>query len=94
MAWLPGYAYRQKIPIKRVDGAVSLYQMKLNVHKGAGVSSGNDCYLKDHALSWTGTVPNDIRFTKADGTTQLDYWIEDSDANDGVVWVEFDPIET
>ena len=94
MAWLSGYAYRQKVSLARTDGAVSDYQMKLNVHKGAGDSLDDDCYLKSHALSWTGTVPNDIRFTKADGSTELDYWIESSDANNAVVWMEFDSIGT
>ena len=49
-------------------------------------------YLDNQALSWTGTVPNDIRFTKSDGTTELDYWIESSDADTAQVWIEFDSI--
>lgn len=93
MGWLAGYAYRQKIPLKRVGGAVSDYQMKLTAHKGAGASSGADVYLKNHALSWTGTVPNDIRFTNLAGN-ELDYWIESSDANTAIVWIEFDSIGT
>jgi len=94
MAWLTGYGYRQTVPLKREDGAVEDYQMKLAVHKGAGDSLEDDVYLKTHALSWTGTVPNDIRFTTADGSTELHYWIESSDANDAVVWIEFDEIGT
>lgn len=94
MDWLTGYAYRQKVPLKRIAGAVSDYQMKLTVHKGAGDSVGDVVYLKNHSLSWTGTIPNDIRFTKADGTTELDYWIQDADANTAIIWVEFDPIGT
>jgi len=80
MAWLTGYGYRQKVPLKRVDGAVTDYQMLLTVNKGTGDSSGAAIYLKNHALSWGSTVPNDLRFTKADGTTLLNYWIESSDA--------------
>ncbi len=49
-------------------------------------------YLANHASSWTGTVPNDIRFTKSDGTTQLDYWIASSSASVADVWVELDSI--
>ena len=94
MAWLSGYGFRQKVPLKRTDGAVSDYQMKLTVNKTTGNSSGAVVYLKGHALSWTGTVPNDIRFTKADGTSELDYWIESSDANTATVWIEFDSIGT
>ena len=94
MAWLTGYVYRQKVPLKRVDGAVTDYQMLLTVNKGAGDSSGAVIYLKNHALSWEGTVPNDLRFTKADGTTLLNYWIESSDANTAKVWIKFDSIGT
>ena len=94
MAWLSGYGYRQKVPLKRVDGAVTDYQMLLTVNKGAGDSSGAVIYLKNHALSWEGTVPNDLRFTKADGTTLLNYWIESSDANTAKVWIKFDSIGT
>jgi hypothetical protein len=36
---------------------------------------------------------DDIRFTKSDGTTQLDYWIESkTDGDNATVWVEFDSI--
>jgi parallel beta-helix repeat protein len=36
---------------------------------------------------------DDIRFTKSDGTTQLDYWIESkTDGSNATVWIEFDSI--
>lgn len=35
---------------------------------------------------------SDIRFTTPDGTTLLDYWIEESDANAATIWVEFNSI--
>ena len=89
MSWLSGYAYRQKIKIDGTnDGAQSNYQMKLAIIRGAGSSSSGTCYLKTHALNW----PNDVRFTKADGTTLLDFWREESDATDGTWWIEFDSI--
>jgi len=94
MAWLTGYGYRQKVPLKRVDGAVTDYQMLLTVNKGAGDSSGAVIYLKNHALSWEGTVPNDLRFTRADEVTELPYWIEFSDANTAKVWGKYNSIET
>ena len=94
MAWLSGYGYRQKVPLKRVDGAVTDYQMLLTVNKGAGDSSGAVIYLKNHALSWEGTVPNDLRFTRADEVTELPYWIEFSDANTAKVWGKYNSIET
>lgn len=56
------------------------------------ITKGHDVYLEDNSLSWEGVVPNDIRFTKVDGETLLDYWIEESDANDALVWVEIDSI--
>lgn len=83
MDWLSGYSHRQQITIDAtVAGEQTNYQMKLTVHKGVGDSSGDDVYLKNHALSWsyprydTDVFPRDIRFTKADGITELDYWIE------------------
>jgi len=94
MAWLTGYGYRQKVPLKRVDGAVTDYQMLLTVNKGVGDSSGAVIYLKDHALSWGGTVPNDLRFTTADEVTELPYWIESSDANTAKVWGKYNSIGT
>jgi hypothetical protein len=39
-------------------------------------------------LNW----PNDIRFTKSDGTSLLDFWIESSDASTATIWIEFDAI--
>jgi hypothetical protein len=35
---------------------------------------------------------DDIRFTAADGVTQLDYWIQASDSASSTIWVEFDSI--
>ena len=94
-AWLSGYVYRKKVTINgSVTGIQTNYQMKLTVNKGMGVSSGDNVYLENHASSWTGTTPRDIRFTTADGSTLLDYWIESSDANNAVVWIEFDSIRT
>lgn len=93
--WLSDYSYRQKVIIDGVVAGVQTnYQMELTVNEGAGDSSGDDVYLENHALSWTGTTPNDIRFTEADGVSLLDYWIESSDANTAVVWIEFDSIGT
>lgn len=93
MGWLSGYNYRKQITIAHTgDGAQANYQMVLTVNKAAGTDSAGVVYLGVAALSWTGTVPNDIRFTKSDGTTELDYWIESSDANTAQVWVEFDAI--
>lgn len=93
MAWLSGYAYRQQIPINHTDdGAQTNYQKWLTVNKTTGTSVAGVIYLQNHALSWTGTVPNDVRFTKSDGSTELDYWIESSDANTAQFALEHDAI--
>jgi hypothetical protein len=60
------------------------------INKTTGTSSSGTCYLQNCAQSSTDTVPNDIRFTNSDGTTQLDYWVESSDANTARVSVESD----
>ena len=89
MGWLSGYAYRKEITITGTpDGAQTNYQMLLNIIKGAGSDGGNSVYLGNHALDW----PEDIRFTKSDGETLLDFWREESDATDGTWWIEFDSI--
>lgn len=88
-SWLSDYAYRQKFSI---SGNVTDYAINMTIQKGAGTSSGSTVYLDSHALNWGGTFPNDIRFTQSDGSTELDYWIEDSDASTAEVWVEYDVI--
>ena len=93
MAWLTGWTYRKAVTIKRADGAVSNYQMKLLLGESDGASGEYvDCGGK--CLSSF----NDIRFTKSDGTTLLDYWIESlSGATPNqlaTVWIEFDSIGT
>jgi len=91
--WLSGYAYRQQIPVNHTDdGAQANYQKWLTVNKTTGTSIPGTIYLQNHALSWASTVPNDVRFTKADGTSELDYWIESSDADTAQIVVELDAI--
>jgi hypothetical protein len=79
-AWLTGYNYRKKITITGQSGAGSNYQVKLTI----GSSAGGDFNLGGAALSF----PNDIRFTDDDGSTQLDYWIENIASDPITVWVE------
>ncbi|MDD5538440.1 MAG: DUF2341 domain-containing protein, partial [Candidatus Omnitrophica bacterium] len=93
MAWLGGWLYRKEITLSRASGAVSNYQMKLLIGESSGASGENvDC--GGHCLSSF----NDIRFTTADGTTLLDYWIESiSGATPNqlaTIWIEFDSIGT
>jgi len=89
VTWLSGYAYRAKIPVNHTDdGAQTNYQMMVALIKGTGANAAGHIHLNDHALDW----PEDVRFTKADGTTPLDFWREESDATDGTWWVEVDSI--
>ena len=90
---LTGWAYRKSITLSRASGAVTNYQMKLLVGKDSGATGENvDC---------AGHCENDfkdIRFTKADGITLLDYCIESSGASGtsylATIWIEFDSIGT
>jgi prepilin-type N-terminal cleavage/methylation domain-containing protein len=87
--WVSGYFHRKQITINgSTDSAQTNYQMKLTVYKGTGTDSSGATYLNNKALSW----PNDIRFTKSDGITELDYWVESTTAASSTVWVEFDNI--
>ena len=86
---LTGYNYCKSFTIVHSpDGSQTNYQMKLTIIKGAGVSSAGTLYLDNKSTNW----PNDIRFTKSDGTTLLDFWREESDATDGTWWIEVDSI--
>lgn len=89
MSWLSGYSYRVPITITgTADGAQTYYPVKLTIVQGSGTNSGSTIYLNSHALAW----PSDIRFTKSDGSSLLDFWREESDATDGTWWVEVDDI--
>jgi hypothetical protein len=89
MAWLTGYAYRAKIPCTATAaGAQTAYTKQLTIVQGSGSNSAGTIYLNSHALAW----PNDIRFTKSDGSTALDFYREESDATDGTWHVELDSI--
>jgi len=73
-------------------GAVTDYQIRITVHYGSGTDSGEDVYVGTKCRADFG----DIRFTKADGETLLDYWLENEETAEadgyGVFWVEVDSI--
>lgn len=93
MNWLTGWKYRKSITLSRASGAVTNYQMKILVGESSG-ASGEDVDCGGKCLSSF----NDLRFTKADGVTLLDYWIESISGTTpnqlATVWVEFDSIGT
>ena len=88
--WLSGFGNRKSLTITgSPDGIQTNYQLKLTVHKGTGTDSGSDVFLGNKVKADF----SDIRFTKNDGTTLLDYWVESYvENNSAVVWVEFDSI--
>jgi hypothetical protein len=93
MAWLTGWGYRKSITLSRASGAVTNYQMKLLVGESSG-AAGEDVDCGGLCL----TDFDDIRFTKSDGTTLLDYWIESVSGTTpnqlATIWIEFDSIGT
>ena len=88
MAWLSGYTYRKKGAVNATTaGAQTLYQLKLIVGESSG-AAGCDVHCENHCLDF----PNDIRFTKEDGETKHDYWIEEitgtTPNRKATVWIE------
>ena len=70
MGWLSGWQYRKSHEIEGSSaGAQTNYQVKIIVHKGTGTDSGEHVYCNNHCQDDFG----DIRFTKSDGVTELDY---------------------
>jgi hypothetical protein len=85
MGWLTGWGYRKSHVINPASGAGTNYQVRINVHYGSGIDSGADVYLNSHSRVDFG----DVRFTRSDGVTLLDYWMESYAAGDNAVfWVE------
>ena len=93
MAWLTGWSYRKSHEIEgSTAGAQTNYQIRIKVHRTTGTDSGEDVYVGTKCRADFG----DIRFTKADGETLLDYWLENEETAEadgyGVFWVEVDSI--
>ena len=90
MGWLSGWDYRKSHEIQGSNvGAQTNYQVKIIVHKGSGTDSGEHVYCNNHCQDDFG----DIRFTDSDGTTLLDYWMEEYTSGDkATFWVEIPSI--
>lgn len=84
LSWLSGWDYRREITIDNSGNANTLtnYQIEVNL------TSDNMSFA--HAMS----NGEDIRFTKSDGTTELDFWIKSYDSGNetATIWVEVDTI--
>jgi len=86
MGWLSNaWSFRKSHIINSASGAGTNYQVKIIVHYGSGTDSDADVYLNSHCRTDFG----DVRFTKSDGTTLIDYWIESYTASSvATFWVE------
>ena len=73
MSWLTGWNRRKQITVTgSTSSALSDYQMKLIVNQASGTDSAGVVNLGNNVLPSF----NDLRFTKSDGSTLLNYWIE------------------
>jgi len=93
MGWLTGWKYRKKITLSRASGTVSNYQMRILVGESAGATGEDvDCAAKCK------TDFTDLRFTTSDGTTLLNYFIENISGTTpnqlAAIWIKFDSIGT
>lgn len=82
--WLSGWSYRKSHMISAASSAGINYQIRIVVHRGSGSDTGSNAYLNYHSLNW----PDDVRFTDADGVTELSHWLEGSDGDTAVFWVK------
>lgn len=84
-----GHAYSTGLHVDGTSyGDQTNYPMLLTVNKGIGTNVPGTIYLNGHVENW----PYDIRFTKADSITELDFWRESYNASAMTVWVELDTI--
>jgi len=89
VGWLSGWKYRKSHTINgSTAGAQTNYQIRIKVHRTTGTDSGEDVYVGTKCRADFG----DIRFTKSDGVTLLDYWLEEYDGGVATFWVEVDSI--
>ena len=90
MGWLSGWQYRKSHEIEgSTAGAQTNYQIRIIIHKGSGTDGEEHVYCNNHCRDDFG----DIRFTKSDGETLLDYWMEEYTSGDkATFWVEVDSI--
>ena len=92
MSWLTNWNRRKQITVNgSTAGTISDYQMKLTVNQASGTDSAGIVNLGGDVL----TTFNDLRFTKPDGTTLLNYWIESitgtTPNQTAAVWIKLAP---
>ncbi len=72
-SWLFGWDYRVWHVIQGIKGAGSNYPTQIIVQFESGISTGNILFLDSKSQNDF----DDIRFTAADGVSELDYWVEE-----------------
>jgi hypothetical protein len=83
--WLSGWGNRKSHVINPASGAGTGYQVRIRAHYGSGTDSGEHVYLNGKCRTDFG----DIRFTRSDGVTLLDYWMGSKvDSDYAIFWVE------
>jgi hypothetical protein len=76
--WLDGYTYRTEIYLNASAGADTNYVLKWRVEYGGGSDGGQLIYCTSHCQTDFG----DIRWTEADGTTELSYYLDEYTSGD------------
>jgi len=96
--WLLGWAHQKSHTITgSVAGAQTNYPIGIKVYYGPGTDGteiiGGATFGKIYCDSKCRGDFGDIRFTKSDETSLLDYWIEEQvDSDYAIIWVEVDSI--
>ena len=85
-SWLSGYGYRASIPISATAaGAQASYTVSLAIDNATAANTAGAIHCNTHAVDLT----KDIRFTKSDGVTPLNFYRESAT---GPWWVQLDSI--
>jgi len=101
MGWLSGWSYRKSHEIEGSNaGAQTNYQVKIIVHYESGTDYNDNTKTPPEGHIYVGGKSRvdfqDIRFTRSDGVTELDYWFENEETAEadgyGIFWVEVDSI--
>lgn len=98
MTWLTGWIYQKAHTITGSSGGIQTdYPVGIKVYYGPGADGeevlGGATFGKVYCDSECKTDFGDIRFTKSDGLSLLDYWIEEQVNSDyAIIWVEIDSI--
>jgi hypothetical protein len=84
--WDEDWAHYKEVTISSATGAGTNYQVRLDI----GASTGGDFHLEGNSDDFPAAEDDggDLRFLDNDDSTELDFWVEDSDGSTATVWVE------